>query len=114
MVGFAIAELRRIQSVQPSLSFASTAVAVPEGTTVLTVGERDWRLNGQVVEESDRLFRLSGAAARATAIMVEYPAQLPARELDDALETLSRAGFTQVGMRVLVDDDATTTGITVK
>lgn len=99
MLGFAISELRRIGHAQPGLAFDSTAGSVSENAYILQVSETEWRLNGQPIEENDRIFRLSGAAARSPAIVVEYPPTLPANLLESALELISRSGFTQVGMR---------------
>lgn len=101
MLGFAISEVRRIGHAQPGLAFNNTAGSVSENTYILQVSESEWRLNGQPVEENDRVFRLAGAAARSPAIVVEYPPTLPASTLESALELVSRSGFTQVGMRTM-------------
>ncbi len=111
MLAFAIAELRRIETVQPGMTFAGAGGPVAADMTVLTLNNEEWRLNGQLVEESDRLFRLSGSAARSNAIVVEYAPSLPSSSLESALETVSRAGFTQVGMRTKEKDSATTAAL---
>lgn len=105
LLAFGIAETRTGVSKHSSLQVAAPGSAVTEGAAVVGVAAEQWFLNGQPVEETDLLFRLSGAAGRSPVVIIEHTAGLSATRLTRALEMVNKAGFSQVGVRAMENVD---------
>lgn len=99
LLTFGISEIRTEVSKTASIQVASAGDTITEGAAVLVVSTEGWTLNDQPVQESDLVFRLSGAAGRSPVIIVEHTTGLPAARLAQALDLVNQAGFTQVGVR---------------
>lgn len=99
MLAFGIAEIRNAPPKQTSLAVTTAGTPLPDNVPVLKVTADAWAINDQPIQESDLLFRLSAQAAKSQAIIIQHPAALPASRLTQALETINRAGFAQVGLK---------------
>jgi len=109
LLGYAISEFRRAGQSRSALSVISEP-GKTENVPVLHISAGEWQLNGSSVNGADVLFRLSGIAATAHGIIVEYDPRLPANILTQALDQVNKAGFTQVAMRTT---DNVTTGTAI-